>query len=140
MAECILFNGGGVFDDSILTATPAKVRSGKIFFGNGSDSQQLGTLNEVPGATYNLPLNGRQDIPAGIHAGSVVVRQTGITTMGGQTVYVRDYDQTINTANKYMTGDVYAAPLTGLVPGNIKKGVTIRVGDKTVVGTYEGYN
>ena len=44
--------------------------------------------------------------------------------------------QTLQTANKYMTDDVYVAPLTGLKPENIKKGVTIL----GVTGTYEGYS
>ena len=35
-----------------------------------------------------------------------------------------------------MTDDVYVAPLTGLKPENIKKGVTIL----GVTGTYEGYS
>lgn len=136
MADCILLTGGSGFDDSEVTATPDSVRVGKLFLGAGNDNVQSGRLNEVPAATYALPLNGRQDIPPGLHSGDVVVRQTGIARMEGTTVYPRDYDQAVNTANKYMDGDIYVAALAGLAPGNIKKGVTIL----GVTGTYEGYN
>lgn len=140
MAECILLKGGSGFNQSGFTATPDKVREGKKFMGAGSDKTQTGTLKDVPATIFDLPLNGRVDIPAGIHSGNVVIRQKDISVKDGGTVYPRDYDQTISVKNSYVKDDVYIAPLTGLEPRNIKKGVTIKLKDRTVVGTYEGYN
>lgn len=140
MAECILLNGGSGFNQSGFTATPDKVREGKKFMGTGSDKTQIGALKDVPATTYDLPLNGRIDIPTGIHSSNVVIEQKDIPVKDGGTVYLRDYDQNLGVKNSYVKDNFYIAPLTGLEPGNIKKGVTIELKDRTVVGTYEGYN
>lgn len=135
MADAIVLRGGSGFDDSQLTATPDKVRDGKTFYGSGSDSIQTGTVTEITAETVTLPLNGSYTIPQGIHSGNGKVVQSLQTSSGG-TVYPTSEKQTLQTANKYMTDDVYVAPLTGLKPENIKKGVTIL----GVTGTYEGYS
>ena len=135
MADAIVLRGGSGFDDSQLTATPDKVRNGKTFYGSGSDSIQTGTVTEIAAETVKLPLNGSYTIPQGIQSGNGKVVQSLQTSSGG-TVYPTSEKQTVQTANKYMTDDVYVAPLTGLKPENIKKGVTIL----GVTGTYEGYS
>ena len=135
MADAIVLRGGSGFDDSQLTATPDKVRNGKTFYGSGSDSIQTGTVTEIAAETVTLPLNGSYVIPQGIHSGYGKVVQSLPTSSGG-TVYPTSEKQTVQTANKYMTNDVYVSPLTGLKPENIKKGVTIL----GVTGTYEGYS
>lgn len=135
MADAIVLRGGSGFDDSQLTATPDKVRNGKTFYGSGSNSIQTGTVTEIAAETVTLPLNGSYTIPQGIHSGNGKVVQSLPTSAGG-TVYPTSEKQTLQTSNKYMTGDVYVAPLTGLKPENIKKGVTIL----GVTGTYEGYS
>lgn len=135
MADAIVLRGGSGFDDSQLTATPDKVRKGKTFYGSGSDSIQTGTVTEIVAEIVTLPLNGSYTIPQGIHSGNGKVVQNLPTSAGG-TIYPTSEKQTLQTANKYMTDDVYVAPLTGLKPENIKKGVTIL----GVIGTYEGYS
>lgn len=135
MADAIVLRGGSGFDDSQLTATPDKVRNGKTFYGSGSDSIQTGTVTEIAAETVTLPLNGSYTIPQGNHSGNGKVVQSLQTSSGG-TVYPTSEKQTVQTANKYMTDNVYVAPLTGLKPENIKKGVTIL----GVTGTYEGYS
>lgn len=135
MADAIVLRGGSGFDDSQLTATPDKVRNGKTFYGSGSDSIQTGTVTEIVAETVTLPLNGSYTIPQGIHSGNGKVVQNLPTSAGG-TIYPTSEKQTLQTANKYMTNDVYVAPLIGLKPENIKKGVTIL----GVIGTYEGYS
>lgn len=135
MADAIVLRGGSGFDDSQLTATPDKVRKGKTFYGSGSNSIQTGTVTEIVEETVTLPLNGSYTIPQGIHSGNGKVVQNLPTSAGG-TIYPTSEKQTLQTANKYMTDDAYVAPLTGLKPENIKKGVTIL----GVTGTYEGYS
>lgn len=122
-------------DFSSLTAIPAKVRIGKLFKGAGTDQTQTGTLPTVAAVQREIGLNGRYDIPAGIHDSSSTIKQTTLSTMGNTTVYPSETAQTVNTANKYMNGEITVAALSGLTPGNIKKGVTIL----GVTGTYEGY-
>lgn len=128
------FKGGRLEYDQ-LTATKAIVRKGKTFLGAGTEEIQTGELEVRAKATYDMPLNGRYDIPAGIHDQSSVVRQTSLATMDGATVYPTGDAHTVSCKNKYMINDVYVAPLTGLTPGNIKKDVVIC----GVKGTYEGY-
>ena len=127
---------GGRLDYDQLTAKKVLVRKGKLFVGAGEESAQTGELESVAAITYEMPLNGRYDIPAGIHDESSTVKQTSLSTMDGGTVYPTSDTQTVKTKNKYMTEDVYISPLTGLEPGNIKKDVTIL----GVKGTYEGYS
>lgn len=124
------------FNPADVDAVPQSVRNGKVFLGSGSDEKQTGELSEVPAATYQLGLNGRQEIPAGIHNGNVTVKQTGIAMMDATTIYPTDQSQTVKTASKYMGGELSIAALYGLTPENIKKDVTIL----GVTGTFEGYN
>lgn len=135
MADCILFGGGTVIDETMLTSTPQDVRNGVKFYGSGTDQIQTGELAEVSARVYDLPLNGRQQIPKGIHNGNVIVRQTGIAVFAGETVYPTDQPKTVQTKDKFAERDIYVAPLAGLTPGNIKKDVVIM----GVKGTYEGY-
>jgi len=122
-------------DFSALTAVPNKVRNGKLFKGAGTDRNQTGTLPTISAVEKEIGLNGRYDIPAGIHDRSSTIKQTTLSVLGSVTVYPTDTAQTVNTTNKYMSGEITVAALTGLTPGNIKKGVTIL----GVTGTYEGY-
>lgn len=135
MAEAVILRGGGQVDDSKLTATPNKVRSGKTFYGYGTDKIQTGNIQEIAASTKTLGLNETITINEGIHDGNGKITQS-IPTDPGKTVYPTNVEQTVNVSGKYMAGDIYVAPLTGLTPENIKKGVTIL----GVTGTYEGYN
>lgn len=135
MAEAIMLRGGGQVDNSRLTATPAKVRSGKKFYGSGTDQIQTGNIQEIAASTKTLGINETITINEGIHDGYGKITQS-IPTDPGKTVYPTNAEQTVNVSGKYMAGDIYVAPLTGLTPENIKKGVTIL----GVTGTYEGYN
>lgn len=127
---------GTRMDFQVLTAIPEMVRKGKKFKGKGTDQTQTGTLPEVSAVKKELPLNGKYVIPAGLHDNESIVEQTTLSVMEGATIYPTGEAQTINTTNKYMNGDILVSALSGLVPGNIKKGVTIL----GVTGTYEGYS
>lgn len=127
---------GSRMDFGSLTAIPGKVRSGKLFKGAGTDQTQTGALPVIAAVEKEIGLNGRYDIPAGIHDSSSTIKQTTLTTLGNVTVYPTGTAQTVNTANKFMAGEINVEDLPGLTPGNIKKGVTIL----GVTGTYEGYS
>lgn len=127
---------GGRLDYDQLTATKALVRKGKTFLGSETEDVQTGGLEVRVKVEHELTLNGRYDIPAGIHDASSTVKQTSLSVMDGGAVYPTGDAQVVRTKNKYMETDVYIAPLTGLSPGNIKKDVVIL----GVKGTYEGYS
>lgn len=122
-------------DYDLLTATPQTVRKGKRFVGEASAEVQEGALETRDKVISDLPLNGRVDIPVGIYDDDIVIHQTSLSIMDGATVYPTSETQTVTCKNKYMEGDVFVSPLTGLVPENIKKGVVIQ----GIKGTYEGY-
>lgn len=126
---------GQRLDYDQLTATRAMVRKGKLFLGAGTEDIQVGELAVVAKVTQELELNGKYDIPAGIHDDSSVVRQTTLAVIENETVYPTGDTKVLPCKNKYMKNGVYVAPLTGLEPGNIKKDVVIL----GVKGTYEGY-
>ena len=123
-----------------LTAKPQYVRKGKTFIGTGNDDIQIGEVEVRNKVTYELPLNGRYDIPEGIHDESSIVKQTKLTVHEGVTVYPTSEDQIVKCSGMYMAEEITIAPLTGLIPENIKKDVVIIVGDKTIVGEYEGFD
>lgn len=133
MGNCILLNGGGVLvDTDLLTATPQKVRKGKFFV--GADGDQVGEIPDIPMSVVDLPLNGSAEIEPGIHDGNGTITQY-IKSMDDVTIYPTALPQTVNTSGTYMSGDVQVAAVSNLLPGNIKKGITIM----GVIGTWEGY-
>lgn len=134
MGEVILLRGGSGFDNSKLTAVPAKVRKNKTFLGYGSDNVQTGTLEDVSAETYSLPLNGTYNITQGIHSGTGNVTQQ-LPIISGTTIYPTGSQQVLDTENKYVLNNFYVSEITNLRADYIKKGVTIL----GVTGTYEGY-
>ena len=61
--------------------------------------------------------------------------QGNIATMGAQTISPTSYQQTVQTAGKYLSGNVTVNGVYNLRPENVRKGV--QVGD--IVGIAEGY-
>lgn len=138
MADCIIKKNGANADTSDLTALPSSVKKGKIFLGRGSDNEQIGKMPIIQPERYELQLNQTLSLGEGFYdAGSTVTQN--IPTLGNQYVVPSADLQTIETAGKYMEGDVFVESLPNLIAPNIKKDVVIRVGDTTIVGTYEGY-
>ena len=82
-------------------------------------------------------------------AGTITVsgsNTSSLTTQAAQTIHPSTTDQTV-ASGKYLTGaqTFKAVALTNLTAGNIKSGVTVKVGDSTdddcvasVTGTYDG--
>ena len=138
MADCIIKKNGANADTSDLTALQSSVKEGKIFIGRGSDDEQIGTMPIIQPEKHELQLNQTLSLGEGFYeAGSTVTQN--IPTLGNQYVVPSADLQTVDTAGKYMSGDVFVERLPNLIASNIKKNVVIRVGDTTIVGTYEGY-
>lgn len=138
MAECIIERRGANADTTGLTALPEDVKSGKTFLGKGSDDEQAGRMPIIFPQTHILPINGSLELTGGFYEPGSMVTQN-IPTLGQQYITPSAEQQTIETKGKYMEEDVVLAPLPNLIASNIKKGAVIKIGDYTIIGTYEGY-
>lgn len=132
MGNCLIqMNGAGVNTDG-LTASSGDVINGKTFIGN-TGADQTGTMEERGSPQIILPVNGSHSFPAGHYSGGSVTQN--IPTAYGQTIFPGNQQKVAEVNGKYMTGNIIVNGVNGLVPGNIKKGVTVG----GVTGTYEGY-
>ncbi|MGI5948461.1 MAG: hypothetical protein ACOX8K_13855 [Lachnospiraceae bacterium] len=139
MTEAVLLSSSGQkFYPEKYTATPAKVRKGKRFKGNGSYNTQEGTLPEIPATEYSLPINGEYVIQPGIHSGQDRIYQD-IPTKGNVEVTPTAAGDTIGVAKNYMLQDVVIQPLDNFRPEVIKKGVTVGYGDGAITGKFQGF-
>ena len=114
MADCIIKKNGANADTSDLTALPSSVKKGKIFLGRGSDNEQIGKMPIIQPERYELQLNQTLSLGEGFYdAGSTVTQN--IPTLGNQYVVPSADLQTIETAGKYMEGDVFVESLPNLI-------------------------
>lgn len=138
MGEVALLSGGSSFFDDDYTAVASDVIQGKKFLGRGSNDIQVGTNPVISPTEQKLAINGTYNIQTGYHNATQRVYQE-IPTKGAQTVTPVGNGQTISISGNYMTGNVTLNPLTNFDPVNIKKGVTVGVGDQAITGNYEGF-
>lgn len=138
MSEVILLSGGSLFFDDDYTAVPSDVIQGKKFLGRGSQNVQAGTKPVVSPIDQVLPINGTYNIEAGYHNAAQRIYQD-IPTKGGQTLTPVGNGQTISIAGNYITGNVVLNALENFDPVNIKRGVTVGIGDQAITGNYEGF-
>jgi len=134
--------GGGGTDVSDTTAVAGDVLSGKYFhIADGTKVQGTIASKTSSDVTTN---NNVVTIPAGHYASQV--QKTVGTAQAAQTIHPSSSDQTI-ASGKYLTGaqTIKGVVCTNLTAGNIKNGVTVKIGDSTdddcvtsVTGTYEG--
>lgn len=114
-----------------------------------------GTSATVSTGTNTLTLTKTVSVTPSVTAGYVSSGTAGnssvsltasVTTQGAQTIHPSTTDQTISSG-RYLTGTqtVKAVTLSNLTAGNIKSGVTVKIGDSTdddcvtsVTGTYSG--
>lgn len=132
------FRGGNSVDTYSLTATPDKVKSGKVFIGRGDGDKQTGTMPLIPSVAKTMNINETYSIVPGYHNGEDKFSQN-ITTLGQQNISPSINMQTIDTKNKYMTGNVIIQGIQGLSPEVIKDGITIGSGNNSVTGTFQGF-
>lgn len=138
MGEVVLLSGGSLFFNEDYTAVAADVIQGKKFLGRGSDSIQTGTKPVISPTDQQLSINGTYNIQAGYHNAAQRIYQE-IPTKGAQTITPVGNGQTISISGNYMEGNVTLNPLENFDPVNIKRGVTVGVGDQAITGNYEGF-
>ncbi len=123
------------------TATPAA----SISATGATVSTATNTLT-LSKTVSNTPQVSAGYITAGTAGNSSVSLTATVTTQAAQTIYPSASDQTI-ASGRYLTGTqtIKAVTTTNLTAANIKKGVTVTVGDSSdadrvtsVTGTYEG--
>ena len=105
-----------------------------------------GTITLTKSAVSNTPQVTAGYISSGTAGNTSVSLTASVTTQAGQTIHPSTSDQSI-AANTYVLGaqTIKGVLLTNLDAGNIKDGVTVKVGDSTdddcvtsVTGTYSG--
>lgn len=138
MGKIVLLNGGSLFFEYDYTATPQDVIEGKKFLGKGSEDIQVGTMPIISPAEKKLGINETYNIDIGYHDSEQTIYQE-IPTEGAQTITPVGNGQTISVSGNYMTGNITLNALTNFDPVNIKRGVTVGVGDQAIVGNYEGF-
>ena len=135
MSDILILPSGGGSGSDDCTATRAQLLSGYTgILSDTNDEPGAGTMVNRGAVSQSLPINGSYTIPQGYHNGSGKVTQS-IPTQGGSTTTPGTAAKTIVAANRYVTGNIIVAGDANLVPGNIKKGVTIF----GVQGTHSGY-
>ncbi len=97
------------------TATANDIVDSKTAWVNGV--KLTGNITKISSSTEILPVNGSYTIPKGYHSGNGKVTQN-IDTLGAQTVASAYDPQIIQTAGKYMTGNI---TVTGINALNYKR-------------------
>ena len=136
MGKMVIGGGGIQLED--VTATQPDVLQGKTAYMKGGDEPAGGTMPNKGAWTGRVSVNGRVAIPAGYHNGSGYVDQS-IPTQGGKTVTPGASQQTVVAAGRYVTGDVVVPGFALPAANTIKKGTTINIYGRTVIGTFEGW-
>lgn len=125
---------GSVTAPSSISGTSATVSTGTNTL----------TLTKSVSVTPNVTTAGY--ISSGTAGNASVSLTASVTTQGAQTIYPSTSDQSI-ASGRYLTGaqTIKAVTTSNLTADNIKKGVTVTVGDSadadrvlSVTGTYEG--
>lgn len=125
---------GSVTAPSSISGTSASVSTGTNTL----------TLTKSVSVTPNVTTAGY--ISSGTAGNASVSLTASVTTQGAQTIYPSTSDQSI-ASGRYLTGaqTIKAVTTSNLTADNIKKGVTVTVGDSSdadrvlsVTGTYEG--
>lgn len=123
MGKVWMPGSGGGADLDVVTAGRPDVLAGKVIV--DKDGEPLpGTMPDRGAINQSLGINGTYLIPEGYHNGSGKVTQN-ITTMAGQTVNPSASQQTVATANKFLTANVIVNGVSNLSSGNIREGVNV---------------
>ncbi len=134
MGECLIKRTGSSVDASGATATAKDVLAGKTFLLQDGDTTGVGTMVEQGSPSKDMPINGNITLPEGHYSGGKVTQN--IPTFPGQTVNTGKNSVTVNTANKYASGNIQLTQIKNLTPAVIKKGMYVAgVGP----GTWEGF-
>lgn len=96
---------------TVATATADDIVADKTAWVNGTKLN--GTITKISATTEILPVNGTYVIPKGFHSGNGKVTQN-IETIGDQTVASAFDPQIIQTAGKYMTGNITVTGIDAL--------------------------
>ncbi len=135
----VLVTGGseniGISDE--CTATKGDILKGKTAISNDSDDEVVeGTLELTGNATKDHVLANKSFYNTDAHT-----KETGnIQSMAGGKKTPTTSQQTVSCAKKYMTSDIVIPGFTLPDASVIKKGTTVKIYDKSVVGTWEGYS
>ena len=83
MADGILLKHGAGVDNTDLTAVSGDVLEGEKFLGADSKEAQMGAMKRITAVDKSMTVNETYNIPAGYHAGTDSVHQSGIPVEDG---------------------------------------------------------
>ncbi len=128
--------GGSVGISDECTATQGDILKGKTAISSDSDDEIVeGTLELTGNATKDHVLADKT-----FYSTDAKTKETGgIQSMAGGKKTPTTSQQTVSCAKKYMTSDIVIPGFTLPDASVIKKGTTVKIYDKSVVGTWEGY-
>lgn len=133
MGECLIKKNSAPADFESVTAIESDVLNGKTF-AKSDGELGIGTMPDNGSPSIVLPLNGSQILPVGNYNGGSVSQN--IPVFSGQSVQVGKNAVTVNTANKYASGNIVIPAVQGLTRDVIKYGMYVGgVGP----GTWQGY-
>ena len=110
-----IISAASLASQTSATATNSDIVEGKTAWVNGE--KITGNISKINSSIEILPVNGSYIIPRGFHSGNGQVTQN-IDTLGPQTVASAFDPQIIQTAGKYMTGNI---TVTGINALNYKR-------------------
>ena len=128
--------GGSSVDLDVITATAEDLLSPKVIV--DKDGNPLtGTMVNRGAVNQSLAINGSYTIPKGYHNGSGKITQS-VPTQGAKTITPGASQQQV-AAGRYLTGAITVPGFSMPAANVIKKGYTLNIYGRTVVGTWEGY-
>ena len=138
MAEAMVKRAIFSFDESEVTATPNSVREKKVFYGSGTDNQQIGKIPDIPAINKKMEINETYQITPGIHSGEDRFYQE-IPTQEAIVHVPTGMEETIEISGKYLEGNVTIEKLANYSPEFIKAGVTVGEGENAITGSFQGF-
>ena len=134
--EAFMVTANNLASQTPGTALASDIINTKTAWANGQ--QVTGDMPVNTSIEYKLPINDTYNIPKGYHDGEGTVTQE-IPTKAGSLVYPATSSIKIETANKYLTGDITVMAVALPSADIIKRGKTYKISNSTVTGNAEGY-
>lgn len=137
MGRVLMSGGRRTAGSDECTAIKGDILKGKTAISSDSDDEVVeGTLELTGNATKDHVLADKT-----FYSTDAKTKETGsIQSMAGGKKTPTTSQQTVSCAQKYMTSDIVIPGFTLPDASVIKKGTTVKIYDKSVVGTWEGYS
>ena len=136
MGRVLMSGGRRTAGSDECTAAKGDILKGKTAISSDSDDEVVeGTLELTGNATKDHVLADKT-----FYSTDAKMKETGgIQSMAGGKKTPTTSEHAVSCAKKYMTSDIVIPAFSMPSANVIKKGTTVKIYDKSVVGTWEGY-